>query len=399
MGKGSHMPYIDDRLVHDADAHVYEAPGWLEPWIDPVDRERLAKYTRPASERVPELVEKARRAYDDPDYAARTEEEINLRKGFAAYGAFVKEERPRALDLLGVASQLVFTTAGLRPLAASDRSGDPALAAAMARAHNRAMMDFCSVDPRLLPALYVPLNDREQANRMAQECIDMGAAALMLPSACPKGHAHSHVDLEPLWARVEEAGIPVVFHVGGGTALNEDYKKNGLPPVKDFIGGDDNFTSVSYMAIPEAPMQTLATMIFDGVLERHPRLKIGVIEMGAAWVPGWMCSMDSCAHAFGKNEERLKKLSLTPSEYVRRQVRVTPYPHEPAGWIIRNSGAEVCLFSSDYPHIEGGRQPLKRFDASLDAEQCSAQEREGFYRYNFEDLMGAGLPPAVAGAA
>ena len=105
-----------------------------------------------------------------------------------------------------------------------------------------------------------------------------------------------------------------------------------------------------------------------------------------------MRSMDSSAHAFGRNEARLQSLSLKPSEFVRRQVRVTPYPHEPAGWIIRNSAPEVCLFSSDYPHTEGGRNPLKRFEASLDAEHCSVAEREGFYRSNFENLLGAGLP-------
>ncbi|NJN51687.1 MAG: amidohydrolase family protein, partial [Gammaproteobacteria bacterium] len=139
------------------------------------------------------------------------------------------------------------------------------------------------------------------------------------------------------------------------------------------------------------PMQSLATMIFDGVFERFPGLKFGVIEMGAAWVPGWMHSMDSAAEAFRKSEERLKKLSLKPSQYVARQIRVTPYPHEPAGWIIKNAGADVCLFSSDYPHTEGGRNPLKRFEASLDGAQCTPPERDRFYRYNFEDLMGAVL--------
>ncbi len=101
--------------------------------------------------------------------------------------------------------------------------------------------------------------------------------------------------------------------------------------------------------------------------------------------------MDSSAGAFRRNEERLQNLSLTPSEYVRRQVRVTPYPHEPAGWIIKNSGPEVCLFSSDYPHIEGGRNPVKRFEASLDAEDCSSSERDAFYQHNFEDLMGTAV--------
>jgi predicted TIM-barrel fold metal-dependent hydrolase len=99
--------------------------------------------------------------------------------------------------------------------------------------------------------------------------------------------------------------------------------------------------------------------------------------------------MDSAAGAFVKNEERLQKLSLKPSEFVRRQVRVTPYPHEDTGWIIANAGEEVCMFSSDYPHVEGGRNPLKRFNDSLAHTQARAVER--FYRDNFIDLMGEGL--------
>ena len=80
-----------------------------------------------------------------------------------------------------------------------------------------------------------------------------------------------------------------------------------------------------------------------------------------------MRQLDSAFDAFRKNEERLRKLALRPSEYVRRQVRATPYPTEPVGWIIENAGDEVCLFSSDYPHVEGGRNPIKRFEDSLTA--------------------------------
>ena len=110
-------------------------------------------------------------------------------------------------------------------------------------------------------------------------------------------------------------------------------------------------------------MQTLATMIFDGVLERFPELRIGVIEQGAIWVPSWMRQMESAFEAFARHEERLQALSLRPSEYVRRQVRFTPYPTEDVGWIIEQAGPEVCLFSSDYPHVEGGRRPIERFEA------------------------------------
>lgn len=97
--------------------------------------------------------------------------------------------------------------------------------------------------------------------------------------------------------------------------------------------------------------------------------------------------MDSAADAFRKNEPRLQTLSLRPSEFVRRQVRATPYPHEDAGWIIEQAGEEVCLFSSDYPHVEGGRNPLGRFERSL--EGTSDRARQRFYCDNFVDLMGA----------
>src|SRR5215469_11621806 len=89
------------------------------------------------------------------------------------------------------------------------------------------------------------------------------------------------------------------------------------------------------MPIPNSVMQTLAFLIIDGVMDRFPNLKFGAIELGASWVPSWMRFMDSAAAAFVKNEERLHKLSATPSEIARRQVRVTPYPHEDAGWIIQ----------------------------------------------------------------
>ena len=72
-------------------------------------------------------------------------------------------------------------------------------------------------------------------------------------------------------------------------------------------------------------------------------------------------------------------------------MRVTPYPHEDTGWIIANSGDEVCLFSSDYPHVEGGRNPIKRFEASMDAAGIGAAQKQRFYCDNFVDLMGRGL--------
>jgi predicted TIM-barrel fold metal-dependent hydrolase len=395
-------PYIVDRLVHDADAHVMETPHWLRDHADPAIRDRIeapgyANELRQTGDNDSQradldaaFVNLADR-HGSEEYRADEAVEIMNRKNFAATGSFIAEDRPRALDLMGVASQLVFNTFHNRRLRDLEHGGDLDLAYGTARAHNRAMIDFCSVDDRLLPTGYVPTADFDRTDAMAAEALDMGAAALLVPSGCPAGHSPSHIGLDPLWRQAEEAGIPVVFHVGGtGDLIDSHYFDNGLPVPPDFHGGDENFRSVDYMGIPGPPMQTLATMIFDGVLERFPELKVGVIEQGAIWVPSWLRQMASAVDAFGRHEERLQALSLTPTEYVERQIRVTPYPTEDVGWIIEQSSPAVPMFSSDYPHVEGGRRPYERFEASLGDLDESVRQR--FYADNFVDLMGAGLP-------
>lgn len=382
---------LGERVVHDADSHLMETPEMLGEFADPDIRSRLASFDFGASTGGQEgMVAKARRKQADAAFRAGADDELMLRKNWLAPGAFLKADRPAALDRLGFRSQLVFNTFWSGYLCRLEHGDDVDLTYGAARAHNRALMDFCSVDPRLLAALYVPLMDPERSVAMAAEAIAMGASALLVPSACPRSHSPSHLDLFPVWAQAQEAGVPVVFHVGGGGRLLDPmYFENGRPKVKDFHGGDENFRSVDYMAIPGPVMQTLATLIIDGVFERFPQLKWGVIEQGASWLPGWMRYLDSAFEAFARHEQRLQALSLRPSEYVRRQVRVTPYPTEDAGWILREAGSETLLFSSDFPHVEGGRNPIKRFEASLSG--CSEADRERFYAGNMLDLMGPQL--------
>jgi predicted TIM-barrel fold metal-dependent hydrolase len=378
-----------------------ETPAWLRDHADPRLRDRIPtlslssgnelRQTGDPEEQLRDLeaaFARLRAKHASEEYRATEAEEIMARKNFAATGAFVPEDRSRALDLLGFSSQLVFNTFHNSRLHDWEHSGDLELALGTARAHNRGMVEFCADDPRLLPTCYVPLVDFDEAAAMADEALAMGAAALLVASGCPPGHSPSHVGLDPVWARAQDAQIPIVFHVGGtGALIDPSYFRNGLPIPPDFHGGEENFRSVDYMGIPGPPAQTLATMIFDGVLERFPELRIGVIEQGAIWVPSWTRQMESAFEAFVKHEERLRALSLRPSEYVRRQVRFTPYPTEDVGWIIEQAGPEVCLFSSDFPHVEGGRRPVERFEASLgDADD---QVRDAFYRDNFLDLMGA----------
>ncbi len=221
------MPYSEGRVVHDADAHIMETPTWLRDHAEAAFRDRLPVLSYPGGNELRQTgdpadqqrdlhtaFEKLRARHASADYRADEEAEIMARKNFAATGSFIAEDRPRALDLLGFSSQLVFNTFHNGRLHDLEHR-DAELAYAAARAHNRGMLEFCSVDPRLLPSLYVPLVDPERAVAATRDALDQGAAALLVASGCPPHFSPSHTDLFGVWAQAEEAGIPVVFHVGG----------------------------------------------------------------------------------------------------------------------------------------------------------------------------------------
>src|SRR5688572_9424429 len=184
-------------VLHDADSHLMETPEFLIEHADPELRPRLRPLRltggRPGEE---SFIEQLRKKHRDPEYRARGEADLMQRKNWAALGSFLSEDRTRALDLLGFASQLVFNTFENAQLLHVEQGDDVDLAYGLARAHNRAMLAFCAADRRLLATGYVPLRDFARARDMAEEALRTGCKALLIPSACPRGHSPSHVALD-----------------------------------------------------------------------------------------------------------------------------------------------------------------------------------------------------------
>jgi predicted TIM-barrel fold metal-dependent hydrolase len=191
-----------------------------------------------------------------------------------------------------------------------------------------------------------------------------------------------------MYALCEERGVPIVFHVENDAPrkIAKGFSENGWEGQTDFHGGGENFTGLLYMAVSHWVEIALAALVFDQVLEKFPRLMVGVIELGAVWMPAWLERLEIVKDTFGRTESRIRDLSLRPMEYVRRQIRVTPYPTEDVGRLVERCGPELFMFSSDYPHVEGGRHPLKRFEASLEGR--SEADKQAFYSGNFAQLMG-----------
>ena len=217
----------------------------------------------------------------------------------------------------------------------------------------------------------------------------MGAAALLVSSSCPPGHSPSHRWLDPVWHQIEDADIPVVFHVGGtGDLIDRDYFLNGLPIPPDFHGGEENFRSVDYMAIPFPPMQTLATMVFDGVFDGFPRLRVGVIEQGAIWVPSWMRQMESAFEAFAQ----ARGAGARPADAAERlrassdEVHAVPHRGRRLDRSSRPAPRWCCSTATTRTwRVVAGRS------SGSSAASATADEsvRQAFYCDNFLELMGA----------
>jgi uncharacterized protein len=376
------MPYLEGRTFYDADSHLMELNGWLQKYADANVRERLRPlYLGGAGPTAERAMKDAQTRLNDPQAARSLEANLMTAKGWSALGAFDPSERSRALDLLGVSKQLVFSTFAPTQFA----SDDPELLYGGTRAHNRAMADFCSDDKRMIAVGFVPLLDAERALVEAREAIRLGCGAILVPSAPPRDKSPTHPDFHPLWALLQETGVPFMTHVGGGgRSLRPAFHKNGKPPTTDHLGGGENIRSKDYMSLHFSPEIFVACMVLDGIFEQFPGLRGGCIEQGAMWVIPLLKRLDLAQDTFQKTEPALR-LPLRASEYVRRQLRFTPFPNENAGWLIEQGGEELFLFSTDYPHPEGTRDPFNRFESSLSEISEAAKER--FYSRNFAEMM------------
>lgn len=378
------MTYAGDRRIFDADSHVMETREWLDPYLDPEVRRQLRPLYGHKPGRIDKLLEEAKARKGDAAAEAKAlENPIAGPKGWTAAGAFDPEERTRVLDQFGFAGQLVFGTASLSPALAAD---DPGVLYAGARAHNEAMAAFCRSDTRLYGVGYVPLDDPRRALTELDAALAAGNRAIMV-SAGPAGDlSPGHPDLDPVWARLSETRTPFMLHIGPGTKTQpKAFRNNGRERAPDLHGGGENLRFADYIMLSFAPQVWLTAMVYDGVFERFPELRGGVIEAGAGWAPEFLRELDLGYKSFRRTDPYLQNMALTPSEYIRRAVKFTPFPGEDVGRMIRDGGADLFLFSSDYPHPEGTNDPLGRFQRTVEGLDDDALDR--FYRRNFEEMM------------
>src|SRR4030095_2115894 len=210
------MTYPHGRTCYDADSHIMELPDFLAEYADSEMRERMPRIRVPRVGRLATLVDEAERnrkhsASEVAELLALGDKLIGGPKGYMALGAFNAAERAQALDLLGFARQLVFATFSESLAFSLDRALDERYAAA--RAHNRAMAEFCGKDQRLMGVALLPLDDPQTSITELENILRLGLSAVWIPHRPCGGRSPGHNDLDPIWARLAEGGVGVVLCV------------------------------------------------------------------------------------------------------------------------------------------------------------------------------------------
>ena len=266
------------------------------------------------------------------------------------------DRRRRDMTREGVDAQVIF------PNVALDCGGATAPLAysqLFARAYNDYVFEtFEPARERFKPAAMVCVDDIDEAIKESRRCIDRGFATIFLPCVVPWQPYWLDV-YEPLWSLVEEAGIPLTFHVfagnlafGGEYADVADLSDERLASAKKHgthrrSVAPEKFETVVGMA---AGMNPIVELTGSGVLERHPDLRFVVTEGECGWLAWVLQAMDQMQ---ARRHLYREKLPMRASDYFRRQGYITITDDDVALRALEATDARRLLWGNDYPHDEG----------------------------------------------
>jgi predicted TIM-barrel fold metal-dependent hydrolase len=309
--------------------------------------------------------------------------------GVVAPGAYDLERRLDWLDFCGIDRQLIFPTGPglygmlfltMTPDRVKELLGLEVTAEVLrhqglanVEGYNDWAMKSAGVSDRLRPVGVVDTTDLSEAVETTKQLISAGIRAISIPAGMPVGGlSPGHPDTGVLWELLESNDIPVLLHVGGEFSFlnssvwglfGDEFDKSVNMSGRRAIVQEVPLGPYAWCQLGLGNQNFLLTMIFGGALERHPNLRIGCIETGAQWIGPLVENMEHVATQFPR---WTKRLSLSPREYVERNVRVTPLHWEPIDKYIERYGLEsVYAYGSDYPHYEGGHDPALTYAARL----------------------------------
>lgn len=334
--------------IIDSDMHVMEPPDLWEKYIDKKYRDRAPRGV--TSKNVRDL----RMAHPDGSQWARTPnapaqadtargrnyEEKQIIFGDDAKRGWTSEVQLEAMDHEGLDIAVLYPTRGLRAMV--DEKLDPPFAAAVARAYNDWMHDFCQRDPkRLIGAGMISPYSMEDAVSEARRCAEqLGFRAIFMRANPLVDHQWQSEYYEPLWDALEALNMSIGFHESTNTGRNQIGER--LNP---------NFMLRRVFAQPLEQMLALGCFCGGGVLARHPKLRAAFLEANCSWLPWLLWRLDEAWELDG--DVFAPELKNKPSDYFRRQCVVSIEPDEVvANSVVEQFGSGNLVFSTDYPHVD-----------------------------------------------
>ncbi|HEY7065092.1 MAG TPA: amidohydrolase family protein [Chloroflexota bacterium] len=329
-------------LVFDSDMHIMEPPDLWPRYIAPEFRDvaprgRTSDNVRELGIYFPDGEPGGRVTAGTPHHGRNFDRNQGIYVDHARRG-WTGEVQLEAMDVEGIDVAVLFPSRGLSVLTYPER--DPRFAAAIARAYNDWMYDFCAPDrTRLLGSGMLSVYDVQDAVQEAHRVVEeLGFRAVFLRSNIVNGKAWHDPAYEPLWDALERLNVPLGFHEATGSRAPQSGQQF-----------EPNFGLRRVYAQPFEQMLGLGSFVGGGILERHPALKVAFLEANCSWVPWLLWRLDEGYEREG--DIFMADLKMAPSEYFKRQCWVSIEPDEaPAVAMIEQIGPEQIVFSTDYPH-------------------------------------------------
>ncbi len=328
--------------VFDSDMHIMEPPDLWQRYIDPEFRSiapigRVSDNVRDLGVDFPGSPSQSRVASGVPNRGHNYERNQALYRDHSTRG-WTPDVQLEAMEVEGLDVAVLYPTRGLSMLTQPEM--DPPFAAAIARAYNDWLHDFCQTDTdRLLGAgMISPYNIDDAVSETRRAVRELGFRAVFLRSNIVNGKTWHDPYYEPLWNTLEELGVPLGFHEASGSRSRQ-------------IGDqfEPNFGLLRVYAQPFEQMLGLGSFVAGGILEKHPALHVAFLEANCSWLPWLLWRLDE---GYGREGDVfMPDLTMAPSAYFQRQCYVSIEPDEvPARHLIDEFGSDQIVFSTDYPH-------------------------------------------------
>ncbi len=353
--------------VIDADGHMHEPQYLWERYVEPKYRDQVPKVAfmdgnfmvyEPDGKFVTKSeiqsahVESARRAFEE-------------KYGEAYRQWWSPQIRLGDMDKYGWDIQVLLPSGNNGNFAYRVALKDLQLGAAMCRAYNNWCHEYCSVDPKRLKFVAVlPGSDVGEMVKEARRAVEeLGAVSVRNPYL-PEGKWLHQREYDAMWSLASELDFPIAVH--------GENRQRRFQPFRELEGNRKDDTELALRGLNHAlgfpcdNMTTLGHFIFAGVLERFPKLRLGILESNAGWLPFWLGRMDDHTHGRNSVMGKSENLKLRPTEYFMRQCMVSCDSDERTlKHVVEELNGENIVWNTDYPHPDAiePERALPDFDA------------------------------------